>query len=563
MIILLFNQNIMEDIPMKRIAILTLLGLITLITGCNLTVNKYYVSPEGDDAAQGTSPEKAWKSIEKVNGIILQPGDMILFEGGATFAGSLKFDIEDSGSPENPVIITSYGEGRATISSGSETGLLAKNTSGFIVKDLNFSGASLDIDNKSSGIHFYTDLDSVKPEFIRIENVEVCGYRWNGISIQGDRNNGHSGFRDVRIKNAVVHDNGDKGIAVGGPMPPDDWANKDIYIGHCTVYNIRGILGQHGHTGNGIIVSSLDGGLIEYCVAYNNGENSDYLESGGPIGIWAWDSRNVVIQFCEAYENKTGNRSDGGGFDLDGGCVNCVMQYNYSHDNHGAGYGIYQYSGARPFKGNIIRYNISENDGRNNKYGGINLWSTNSSGGMQDTKIYNNTIYVSEVTHGAAIEDFPDEEGKCFIYGTEVYNNIFIGTRGKELVRIPNPRSGWIFKNNCYFNYGDEIKIVWGDDTYTRLDSWRRATGQEMMDETAVGFETNPGLIDPGNGGIIGDVLQLGSLTAYKLKQTSPLIDRGLDIKAASGIDPGPHDFYGNVIPVNSKFDVGAAESKQ
>lgn len=547
---------------MKRNIILVF-GLAALITGCNQTSHEYYVSPSGDDLAKGTSPGMAWKSIDKINETDFQPGDKILFEGGKAFAGALKFDIDDSGTPENPVTLTSYGEGRATISSGTETGLLATNTSGFIIMNINFSGTSLEIDNKSSGIHFYTDLDSVKPEFIRIDSVEVIGYRWVGIGIQGNREKGSSGYRDVRIIHATVHDNGDKGIAVGGPMPPNDWANKDIYIGHCTVYNIKGILGQHGHSGNGIIVSSLDGGIIEYCVAYNNGENSDDLHSGGPIGIWAYDSRNVVIQFCEAYENKTGNRADGGGFDLDGGCVNCVMQYNYSHDNHGAGYGIYQYSGARPFKGNIIRYNISENDGTNNRHGGINLWATNSSGGMQDTKIYNNTIFVSEVTRGAAIEDFPDEEGKCFIYGTEVYNNIFIGTKGKELVKIPNPQSGWSFKNNCYHNYGDKIKIVWGDKTYKSLDEWRQATRQEMMNENMVGFAADPELSDAGHGGIIGDALQLGKLDAYKLKQISPLIDKGLDIKAAFGIDPGPHDFYGNVIPVNSKFDVGAAEFKQ
>jgi hypothetical protein len=545
---------------MKSISILILIGFAALVTGCNSTGHEYYVSSSGDDSARGTSPGTSWKSIDKINKTDFQPGDKILFEGGKTFAGALKFDIDDSGTPENPVTVTSYGEGRATISSGTETGLLAINTSGFVIKNINISGASLDIDDNSSGIHFYTDLDSVKPEFIRIDSVEISGYRWNGIDIQGDREKGSSGFRDVRITNAIVHDNGDKGIAVGGPMPPDDWANKDIYIGYCTVYNIRGILGMHGHTGNGIIVSSLDGGIIEYCVAYNNGENSDYPESGGPIGIWAWDSHNVVIQFCEAYENKTGNEADGGGFDLDGGCVNCIMQYNYSHDNHGAGYGIYQYGGAREFKGNIIRYNISENDGRNNKYGGINLWATNSSGGMQDTKIYNNTIYVSEVTHGAAIEDFPDEAGKCFIYGTEIYNNIFIGTAGKELVKILNTQSGWTFKNNCYYNYGDKIKIVWGDKTYTTLEEWCRATAQEMLNETVVGFATDPQLIDAGHGGLIGDALQLGTLNAYKLKPTSPLIDRGLDIKADFGIDPGPRDFYGISIPQNGKFDIGAAE---
>jgi len=39
------------------------------------------------------------------------------------------------------------------------------------------------------------------------------------------------------------------------------------------------------------------------------------------------------------------------------------MQYNYSHDNDGAGYGIYEYVGAPPWSNNIVRFNISQNDG--------------------------------------------------------------------------------------------------------------------------------------------------------------------------------------------------------
>ncbi len=36
-------------------------------------------------------------------------GDKILFEGEATFPGSLKLDMDDSGTPELPVTISSYG----------------------------------------------------------------------------------------------------------------------------------------------------------------------------------------------------------------------------------------------------------------------------------------------------------------------------------------------------------------------------------------------------------------------------------------------------------------------
>jgi hypothetical protein len=520
---------------------------------------EYYLRPAGDDSAPGTSPEKAWKSIDKVNATTFKPGDKILFEGGETFNGSLNFGMVDSGTAENPVTVGSYGTGRAAIRSGSEYGLYAKNTSGFVVKDLIFIGAGAHVDERFSGIYFFTDLGTKKPEHIRIDNVDVSGYRWNGIGIYADKR-GHSGFRDVRITNARVHDNGDKGIASGGPQPPGDWGHKGIYVGRCRVYNIRGISGKRGHSGNGIILSSVDGAVIEYCTAYNNGEFSDDPDSGGPIGIWAWDSRNVVIQFCESYNNKTGNQADGGGFDLDGGCVNCIMQYNYSHDNHGAGFGIYQYASAREFKNNVVRYNISENDGIKNRYGGINLWSTNSSGGIRNTKIYNNTVYVSAATRGAAIGDLPYVEGTSYVYDTQIFNNIVVGVAGKKLVDIPYPASRWNFKGNCYWTYDGDIQIRWGEKTFTSLNEWREATGQERLNGLNVGFETDPKLTKPGQGKTLGDPSRLHTLNAYKLKRSSELIDRGLDIKTAFGMDAGSRDFYGTPVPCSGTCDIGAHE---
>ena len=51
----------------------------------------YYVSPNGNDTNDGTSPAKAWKSIEKVNQIALKAGNKGLFEGGKTFYGTLQY----------------------------------------------------------------------------------------------------------------------------------------------------------------------------------------------------------------------------------------------------------------------------------------------------------------------------------------------------------------------------------------------------------------------------------------------------------------------------------------
>src|SRR5207302_2714042 len=75
-----------------------------------------------------------------------------------------------------------------------------------------------------------------------------------------------------------------------------------------------------------------------------------------------------TISHCESYSNqKGGTGSDGGGFDLDNNSTNCVVQYNYSHDNVGAGYLIFDYddhTGQISTSNNIVRYNLSENDAR-------------------------------------------------------------------------------------------------------------------------------------------------------------------------------------------------------
>ncbi|MCJ7692935.1 MAG: hypothetical protein MUO22_05915, partial [Sedimentisphaerales bacterium] len=137
----------------------------------------YYISSGGDDSNPGMSAEKSWQTIERVNSFTFEAGDHIFFEGGKTFEGSLRFDADESGTKANPLSVGSYGKGRATISSGKKNGLYAYNCGGFIVRDLILVGAGRTVEGDFSGIYLFTDLVGVKPEYIRINNVEVSGYR--------------------------------------------------------------------------------------------------------------------------------------------------------------------------------------------------------------------------------------------------------------------------------------------------------------------------------------------------------------------------------------------------
>lgn len=75
---------------------------------------KYYVdATSGKDSNNGTSPETAWQTLERVNKEVFQPGDQILFKAGETWTGALK--PQGSGVEGAPIVIASYGEGKKPI----------------------------------------------------------------------------------------------------------------------------------------------------------------------------------------------------------------------------------------------------------------------------------------------------------------------------------------------------------------------------------------------------------------------------------------------------------------
>jgi hypothetical protein len=78
----------------------------------------YYVSPRGSDANTGTSPANAWRTVGRVNQArYLRPGDVVLFEAGASFDdATLMPDV--SGAPGAPIVYGAYGTGRASLPRG-------------------------------------------------------------------------------------------------------------------------------------------------------------------------------------------------------------------------------------------------------------------------------------------------------------------------------------------------------------------------------------------------------------------------------------------------------------
>lgn len=69
---------------------------------------EYYVAPDGDDVHDGRSPQRAWRTLEKVNSTTLVPGDRVLFRRGGQWRGQL---LPQSGKESAAITYGAYGNG--------------------------------------------------------------------------------------------------------------------------------------------------------------------------------------------------------------------------------------------------------------------------------------------------------------------------------------------------------------------------------------------------------------------------------------------------------------------
>jgi len=520
----------------------------------------YYVSQAGSDANAGTSPGRAWQTLGHVSSQTFLPGDRILLRGEEKFGGSLAFTSqggEENGKPR-PITLASYGRGRATIQAGNGTAVLIRNAGGWLVKDLVLVGSGREI-NQSSGLHFRNEQpNSVRLNYIRIENIDASGFGQHGILIEGAAaDNSQSGYEDVRITRCAAHDNAHTGMYVTGvyDMKTNLYANHNVTVAHCTAYDNPGDPKfTANHSGSGIFLEDVDGGVIERCVARNNGALCP-CPAGGPIGIWATSANNITIQFCESHHNHTSAQSlDGGGFDFDGGVTNSVLQYNYSHDNDGAGYLIYNYPYApHTFRGNTVRYNISQDDGRKHHYSGILAGSD-----VRDCVIHNNTIFVRPAAGATPCA--------LIVAGRNMRycNNLLVTTGGVPILEGSGEQD-MVLRGNDYWSSGGAFKIVWNGKAYGSLNAFQIATLREIKTPNggaAVGLQADPLLTRPGDGGTLDNADRLRTLDAYRLRPGSPLINAGVHLPIYLGVRVGQQDFYGTPLPQGRDYDIGVHERK-
>lgn len=512
----------------------------------------YYINHTGNDANDGLSIASAWLTLSNINSINFKPGDKILLEGDQLFTGNIQIDANDAGTAVNPVTISSYGTGKATINAMNAAGIYISNAGGIRISNLIIKGDG----SAHDGVDVFVNQTTADIDFISMDSIEVFGFGKRGCLIGAYSTD--KGINHCTIRHSSFHDNIIAGLEIFGDWP--SFSNTDFTISYCKFYNNYGDLTPTSKaTGSGLVVSGVDGGLVEYCEAYNNGANNRST-GGGPVGIWAYDAKNITFQYCESHHNKAGLTKDGGGFDLDGGSQYCTVQYCYSHDNEGYGFALVEYGSSNEFTGNIIRYNISQNDARKNSNGAIALYAVDASHLVKNSEIHNNTFYIdaNSMVNGrpSAINILTQNYS-----GVNIRNNIFYVTAGVDMMNCETSLSAAeiYFGANNYYSSASQYDFLWNGSHYTSLDQWKTvASGQEINSGIAVGIVQNPLLTNAGSGNTINpaDGGNFNSLFGYTLDPLSPLVD-----KAITTANMGSHDFFGNALPASSNYDIGASEA--
>jgi len=419
----------------------------------------YYVDAvNGNDDNDGLSKEKALLSLNAVNCLVLEAGDRVLFKRGCVWNGELV--LNESGTKQKPIIIGMYGEGSKPMINGcgevTSTILLA-DVSNVIVRNLEVTNYSISevsdfrtcisvVSRKSevSGVKIQNNYVHASSNLFTIPTGSESFYHFAAINVDSQNGKDWNGedifFKNILIENNRVEKVNGNGIAIYGGL-------SDVNIKNNIVNNVRG---------DGIILAQCFDSVAEYNTVYSSGWGG----IGQPhVNIWCYNATNTILQYNESYDCQS-SVGDGQGFDIDDASINCTVQYNYSHDNVGGFFiGCAYY---KEYYGNVVRYNISQNDKKQFLFLTCpSKLTLNYDPNKLMYDIYNNTFYttqpISDVIYNDLYKTGYTDYGK-------IRNNIFY------VVGSPNAKWGKSnlaleFSNNCFYGISstaitDKAKIT-------------------------------------------------------------------------------------------------------
>ena len=394
---------------------------IALIASHSAMAATYYVHPvAGRDDSDGTTPESAWKTLERISSVDLQAGDEILLAAGQTHAGSIEIH-NVAGTSASPILVSSYETDsdaeatRAVIDAkGQLAGVYVENASFVKIENLEIYangggqfGRRPEHDQamrvgvlvrvtkrgKYEGIHLNNldvhDIFFERRGFVRPSNeVKTAnGTQSYGWGIRFINNTENSLLSHVWVNDSQVWNVAHTGIKFTAKK-------KSIQFIEITGNDVS----RTG--GPGIQMSGVSDAQVAHNSVDRSGSADDSRKWGRGSGLWTWNSSRVIIEH-NRFTNANGP-ADSAGVHIDFNCANVIVQYNFSANNAG---GFCEILGNNYH--NAYRYNVSVNDGfrikgQNDAFQeGKTIWLSGYTGegprsGPFNSYIYNNTIYADD-----------------------------------------------------------------------------------------------------------------------------------------------------------------------
>jgi hypothetical protein len=513
----------------KKHLLLTVIIMITSI--CAFGNTTYYIdSQSGNDNNTGTTPEQAWKSLEKTNLIDFTPGTKIMLKRGSLFQNSKIVLEERSGTINNPIVIGSYGSDELPIIDMNNTPEFAI----VIIGGNHIVIENLEMKNGMGGI-----------QLARVENKSVfSGFTFRNLYIHDMFTDGGAAFQ----LNPRRHDQ--KLAAMYSDVLVENCRaeriNRSFVTGNglknCTIRN--NVFSYSA--GPGMVIGLTTNLIIRGNIIDSSGSRIDSRYYGRGSCAWLLHCTDVLVE-----KNKFLNAQgwlDSYGFHLDIGNVNCIIQHNLSMNNSG---GFVQILGKN--RNCVYRYNVSINDGYRRK-------------GEFDGR-----FRVIQNGYVISLNGFVPPRGGDFAgpYNSYIYNNtIYMEEHIQPGFNIRYTVDGAIIANNIFY-----FKNAAENDTKKRTDR----ENEEMVAKNVL-FDNNlflnqecfpSDMMAEARNHIFGDpqfrVMGGTSPENYLPLNDSLVKNRGIKIISLSGEndDFAPSlrvevDFFGN--PIEGKPDLGAIE---
>jgi len=207
----------------------------------------YYIAPDGNDNAAGTSPNTALRSPWKVEQLNLQPGDKVLFKRGGSYNG--KVGVWRSGTANKRITIGAYGAASAPkpkLSNNVNDFCVMVGASNVTVTDLLVTGCRVGIWSRGTD-NLITRVEATH----NMHGIEVDA---GSVRTRVVRNYLHHNDRMATDTPGTFDDYGAVGVVVGGDDTEvafnkitDNWAPSADFGTDGSAVEIYGAIGTTVH----------------------------------------------------------------------------------------------------------------------------------------------------------------------------------------------------------------------------------------------------------------------------------------------------------------------------